>query len=98
MVLASWLVLSSRSKKRDIAVACGQSPIESKPVSGPSVRSMRVLLLRMAPRWNCWVQPRAWSHSARSYSTAERNFSISSERPRLPARALSKITAISRSV
>ena len=50
MVLGSWLVLSSRSRKRATAEAWGRSPMESKPVSGPSVRNMRLLLLRMAPR------------------------------------------------
>jgi kynureninase len=35
--------------------------MESKPVSGPSFASSRLLLFRSAPRCSCFVQPRAAS-------------------------------------
>ena len=55
--MASRPSRSSRSKNRAIGRATSKSPIESKPVSGPSAWSIRVLLFRMAPKWNCCTQP-----------------------------------------
>src|SRR5690606_13308686 len=56
-VVANYTELSRPLRQRDIDTACEKSPIESKPVSGPSSRIIRVLLLRRAPRWNCCAQP-----------------------------------------
>ena len=48
---------------------------------------MRVLLLRSAPTWNCCTQPRAWSRSARRWSSAERKTRASPASSARPARS-----------
>src|SRR3954465_4736079 len=57
IVFASLLFLSRELRKEASDAACGKSPMESQPVSGPSMPSIRLLLFRKAPTWNCCTQP-----------------------------------------
>src|SRR3954464_14626247 len=50
IVLARWLFLSREFKKEGRDDAWGKSPMESHPVSGPSIPSIRLLLFRKAPK------------------------------------------------
>ena len=59
---------------------------------------MRVLLLRIAPTWNCCTQPRAWSKSARRWSSAERKARASPASSVRPARSRAKSACASMSV
>ena len=59
---------------------------------------MRVLLLRIAPTWNCCTQPRAWSRSARRWSSAERKTRASPASSARPARSRANSACASTSV
>ena len=98
IVFANWFVESKWFKNRDNGRACSKSPIESNPVSGPNAPKRRSLLLRMAPRWNCCVQPLAWSKCAKYTSIADLNCTFSFWLIVLPVINRSKICAISCSV
>ena len=81
-----------------MASACGQSPIESKPVSGPISFRRRVLLFRRAPRCNCLVQPFSASRRPNSSIRLPAKRCCSAAVAGWPARARSKMAPASWSV
>src|SRR5690606_30145732 len=74
-VLAKRPSSSSILKKCCMDCACRKSPMESYPVSAPSSRNLRLLVLRSGPRWNCCTHPLSWYNLHNSESTKEVNAS-----------------------